>query len=300
MTCEIVCTRKRRKAVGKYRCFSSTENLDITHGCQACSAGSLGVRSQLGSCLGRPTALRRSPSHVICCSARPLLQAEPIPERALKENFMLTSRGFGLILTAALLIMPSGKLNASVIFSNTLTNGSSCGGPGCINVSGLGTGLVRLGVSAEASNPPSGSVGPTGTNQANFPLYTLGPITPGTLTLSWFSEYDGDFFNTGSIQGTLFDLETGSPVSEFTWSCSRTCDGNTVSLPFNLGVPFSISLGASASASSPPKGSCCSGADEFAAVQITIAGVPEPAGFILGFSGLLGIGLGFVIRRARL
>jgi hypothetical protein len=36
---------------------------------------------------------------------------------------MLTSRGFGLILTAALLIMPSGKLNASVIFSNTLTNG---------------------------------------------------------------------------------------------------------------------------------------------------------------------------------
>ena len=127
-------------------------------------------------------------------------------------------------------------------------NNHGCGAQECTSISGLGTGTVQLGVVtwADASIGRMDAI-----YAATFPLYTLGPVAPGTLSLSLFADGDGSLSpginRTGYGSGTVFDLETGTPVPIYTWLMCGGC-AQTVSLPMDIGVPFSITLQAEAQA----------------------------------------------------
>lgn len=210
---------------------------------------------------------------------------------------MSQSKGSKLVLifTVIMLQALSMKISAEPILSTTLTNGDA----GCVTsafppsspisaactVFGLGTSLVELQVIGVVSS----QTGPTNLFVTqDFPLYTLGPIVPGTLTLTWAGYSNPPIFSTAV--GVIFDLESGSPVQVFNWGCgtgATSCDGTptTVSLPFNLGVPFSISLYSVGRAPQPAPGFVNSGAAS-SVVTVSLASIPEPANFLLVLSGL--------------
>jgi hypothetical protein len=148
-------------------------------------------------------------------------------------------------------------------------------------------------VAASASNgPPPNPFHPSVTTIGYFPLFTLGPVFPGTLTLDWNVTFDGDRNTHGSFDGiTLWDLESGSPVLLY------TSQGlGPISVPLNVGVPFAISLKVSARALS---GVGFTGGSEDVAARVSVAPVPEPAAFLLVLSGLLAVGLYSMTRANR-
>jgi len=114
-------------------------------------------------------------------------------------------------------------------------------------------------------------------------MFTDGPIAPGVLDLSWYGfplDFAGCCFPGVGFGGTVWDLETGTPVPVYSWSFPGAFWGGGVTLPFKLGTPFSVTVSASAGAAE-------GGFVELASTAVVgVHGIPEPGTFALMLAAL--------------
>ncbi len=192
------------------------------------------------------------------------------------------------------------------IFSNTATNGYWVTGcdlyPSYVcskggYVIGLGTESVAVDAAVEISvyvGRVSDSAG------GGAEMYTDGPIAPAVLNVRWSGGFDGsscmpqDCVINGSAGGSVWNLETGTPVLVYSWSSAY----GAVALPFKLGIPFAVGVNASLSveAFSFPPGAA-GGYESFAAVSIQPAPIPEPGSLVVLLTGVGAVGALTALRR---
>jgi hypothetical protein len=144
------------------------------------------------------------------------------------------------------------------------------------------------------SDVSSGGEPEGGGNTFGVDMYTDGPIAPGVLDLSWRGEVidgEGCCFS-GSFGGTVWDLETGTPVPVYSWSSPGFFGAGGVTLPFKLGIPFSVSVSASV-------GGAGEGFAELGSTAVvSVHGTPEPGTFALMLAALAATGV-LKTRRTR-
>ena len=119
-------------------------------------------------------------------------------------------------------------------------------------------------------------------------MFTDGPIAPGVLDLSWFVfplDFAGCCTTGGAFGGSVWDLETGTPVLLYSWSSPVAFGAGGATLPIKLGTPFSVSVSASLGADS-------GGFAEVASTAVVgVHGIPEPGTFALMLAALTATGL---------
>jgi hypothetical protein len=92
---------------------------------------------------------------------------------------------------------------------------------------------------------------------------------------------------SASWSGSVWDLETGTPVLVYSWSQSQ----GGVSLPFKLGIPFAVGVSASASYQVFTGFPMGGGLASIAVVSVRPAAIPEPGTFALMLSALAAMGV---------
>jgi hypothetical protein len=132
-------------------------------------------------------------------------------------------------------------------------------------------------------------------------MFTDGPIAPAVLNLSWGldEDFSGCCFFGSAYGGSVWDLETGTPVLVYSWS-NNCCGG--VTLPFKVGIPFSVTLSASLGAewTNPEMNLAPSGFQgPIANVSIDPITVPEPGSFAFMLVGLGAAGVQTALRYRR-
>jgi hypothetical protein len=114
------------------------------------------------------------------------------------------------------------------------------------------------------------------------------------LTWSGYSECCGSGdFTGGGFGGSVWNLETGTPVLIYSWSAplsQANRGGTNVTLPIDLGVHFSVAVWASASD--------FISLTSAATVSIHPIPVPEPGTFVLTLAALAAAGV-LKTRRTR-
>jgi hypothetical protein len=173
----------------------------------------------------------------------------------------------------------------------------------CVTGSGSETVIVYGGVGVAVDQPPT-------TVCAGAQLYTKGEIAPAVLDLTWSFDVNGAgcCFEGGSFGGTVWDLETGVPVPVYSWSHDLPIYGNvsidesftgSATLPFKIGIPFSVGFNASMNFTPPDQ------PDEFpaaaglsSAATVSVGPVPEPGTFALMLAALAATGV-LKTRRTR-
>jgi hypothetical protein len=211
-------------------------------------------------------------------------------------------------------ILIFGTLSASAlavpILSNTSANGTGvadCGGfipfefcSRAFSISGLETESVQISAEIDVASP-----GPpvSGASGLGVDMLTEGPVAPGVLDISWsggFGDFAGCCFTASNFGGSVWDLETGTPVLVYSWSSPGGFGAGGVTLPFKLGIPFSVSVGASLSAewTDPERNFAPSGYVQSMAV-VGVRGIPEPGSFAFMLVGLGAAGVQTALRYRR-
>jgi hypothetical protein len=216
------------------------------------------------------------------------------------------SRNYILWLSVLIFGTLSASALAVPIFSNTSTNTpfNQCTivNPQvahCYDITGLGSYTEPVRVYADigvASDIPDIPV--SASNSLEVDMFTDKPIAPAVLNLSWGldSDFAGCCFFGSSYGGSVWDLETGTPVLVYSWTNSTS---GHVTLPFKLGIPFSVNLFASLGAvwTNPEMNLAPSGFHgPIANVSVDPITVPEPGSFVFMLVGLGTAGVRTALR----